>query len=163
MANPLIYRKRLIPMECALLDKDEYLYVSENLIITRWNTIRPKKNLSHGISAYFLDKGIKVSKFYDHQHQLLSWYCDIITHEYQKESNTYIVTDLLADVLVFPDGSVKVVDLDELAEATEKKLLTEEQLLLSLHQLNDLLQLIYQGKFARLQKVLDDAEAGASA
>lgn len=158
MNHPTLYRKRLIPDECVRLDKDKILSVKENLIITSWETIRPKKELSHGMSAFFLDKGIKVSKFYNHENQLICWYCDIITSEYHAETNTYVIIDLLADVLVYPNGTVKVVDLDELAEATEQKLITEEQLLRSLRQLNWLLQYIYNGKFVKLQQIIDDAE-----
>ena len=64
MKRPILYRKRLIPEECILLKDDELLYRDEKKIITRWNTLRPKKDLHHGFSCYFLDKGIKVSKFY---------------------------------------------------------------------------------------------------
>lgn len=155
MTKPTLYRKRLIPNECNLLENDEILYLDENLIITRWKTIRPKKELSHGLSAFFLDKGVKVSKFYNHQDQLICWYCDIITHTHDPKTNTYIMTDLLADVLVYPDGTVKVVDLDELAQAAEKKLITEKQLFMALKQLDWLLQVIYSGKFETLQAQLE--------
>ena len=47
-----------------------------------------------------------------------------MSYEYTEETDTYIVTDLLADVIVYPDGFVKVVDLDELGEALEKGLLS---------------------------------------
>lgn len=155
MPEPLLYRKRLIPDECILLKDDEILHLEENLIVTRWKTIRPKKELSHGLSAYFLDKGIKVSKFFGHDGQLICWYCDIITHTYDKSTNTYIMTDLLADVLIYPDGSMKVADLDELALAAEKKLLPEEQLLLALRELDWLLQAVYSGSFRDLLTYLD--------
>ena len=113
MKRPILYRKRLIPEECILLKDDELLYRDEKKIITRWNTLRPKKDLHHGFSCYFLDKGIKVSKFYKADGSLICWYCDIVTHSYDKATDTYVFTDLLADVLVYPDGRVKVVDLDE--------------------------------------------------
>lgn len=156
MEKPILYRKRLIPDECIMLKNDEILYAEDDLIITRWKTIRPKKELSHGLSAYFLEKGIKVSKFYSHDDRLICWYCDIITHTFDKCANTCVVTDLLADVLVYPDGTVKVADLDELADAAEKKLLSREQLLISLRQLDWLLQIIYSGRFNELTKLIDD-------
>lgn len=154
MKQPVLYRKRLIPDECILLDHDEILHTEENLIITKWKTIRPKKELSHGLSAFFLDKGIKVSKFFDHDDRLICWYCDIITHTYDAASNTYVMIDLLADVLVYPDGTVKVADLDELADAAEQKLISQEQLLIALRQLDWLLQTIYSGRFKELQDYL---------
>ena len=104
MKRPILYRKRLIPEECILLKDDELLYRDEKKIITRWNTLRPKKDLHHGFSCYFLDKGIKVSKFYKADGSLICWYCDIVTHSYDKATDTYVFTDLLADVLVYPDG-----------------------------------------------------------
>lgn len=155
MPKLTLYRKRLIPDECIQLKNDEILYAEKDLIITKWNTIRPKKELSHGLSAFFLDKGIKISKFFDHANELICWYCDIITHTYDRDSNTYVMIDLLADVLVYPDGTVKVVDLDELALATEKKLLSEEQLLIALRQLDWLLQTIYSGRFRELLLYVD--------
>lgn len=57
-----------------------------------------------------------------------------------------------------PDGFVKVLDLDELAEATKQGLLSSEELQLSLIQLNKLLQCIYDQKFRELQKVLEEIE-----
>ena len=48
-------------------------------------------------------------------------------------------------MLIYPSGLIKVVDLDELAEAVEKKLITTEQLLDSLRKLDALLRLIYDG------------------
>ena len=56
MKRPTLYRKRLIPEECILLKDDELLYRDEKTIITRWNTLKPKKDLHHGFSCYFLDK-----------------------------------------------------------------------------------------------------------
>ena len=55
--KPILYRKRLIPNECIRLDQDEILLHKEQLLVTRWNTIRPKKDLDHGISCFLLDKG----------------------------------------------------------------------------------------------------------
>lgn len=155
MQKPVLYRKRLIPDECILLKNDEILHAQGNLIVTKWNTLRPKKELSHGLSAFFLDRGIKISKFYNHAGELICWYCDIITYTYDRDTDTYVMTDLLADVLVYPDGTVKVVDLDELALATEKKLISEEQLLIALRQLDWLLQTIYSGSFHELLQYVD--------
>ena len=69
-----------------------------------------------------------------------------------------MVTDLLADVILYPDGFVKVVDLGELAEAFEKRLLSEELLKKALRQTNQLLTLIYSGGFSSLQSVINDIE-----
>lgn len=153
-----IYRKRIIPQECILLENDILLHRDPEVIITKWTTIHPKKTLHHGYSCYFLDRGFKVSKFYDHQGQLISWYCDIITHSYDAASDTYIFTDLLVDVIVYPDGFVRVVDLDELADAARDGLISPDQMQLALRRTDKLLALIYKGAFPRLQKYIEDYE-----
>ena len=150
MKIPTLYRKRLIPDECVLLKDDILLWRDDEVIITKWNTLKPKKNLHHGFSCYFLSQGIKVSKFYGHDNQLLYWYCDIVEHSYDESTDTYIFTDLLADVIIEPDGFVKVVDLEELADAVEAHIITQEQLNRSLRTLNNLLTQIYRGEFGRL-------------
>lgn len=153
--NPVkLYRKRIIPDECLLLKDDEICRSDDEVVITKWNTINPKLEFSHGCSCYFLKQGIKVSKFYRHDGSLLYWYCDIVDYSFDEAEQSMTVTDLLADVIIFPDGSMKVVDLDELADACEKGLLSRELLCSSLRRLNDLLSLIYRDKFDRLQNYL---------
>ena len=158
MSDLKLYRKRIIPDECILLEEDEILYHDPEVIITKWNTIRPKKTLHHGYSCYFIDRGYKVSKFYDHDSNLISWYCDIIDHTYDPAENAYVFTDLLIDVIVYPDGFVRVVDLDELADAQRDGLITQEQMQLSLRRCDKLLSLIYKGAFHKLQKYIEDYE-----
>jgi predicted RNA-binding protein associated with RNAse of E/G family len=160
MGELKLYRKRIIPQECILLEDDILLYRDNEVIITKWNTIRPKKTLSHGYSCYFLERGFKVSKFYDHDDRLISWYCDIIDTACSSEdgTETYIFTDLLADVVVYPDGRVRVVDLDELADAQRDHLIQPEELQAALRHLDKLLTIIYKGAFSTLQKYVDDQE-----
>lgn len=158
MSNIKLFRKRIIPDECLLLEDDVILYQDQEVIITRWNTIRPKKTLHHGYSCYFMERGFKVSKFYDHDNNLISWYCDIIKHSYDAAANAYIFTDLLVDVIVYPDGFVRVVDLDELADAVRDHLLSPEDMQLALRRTDKLLTLIYKGSFPRLQKYIEDYE-----
>lgn len=151
-----LYRKRFIPAECILLKDDIIVKQDEEVLITRWNTLNPKAEFSHGSSCYFLKEGLKVSKIYRHDGSLLRWYCDIVDFSYDAESRALTVIDLLADVIIYPDGRMKVVDLDELAEAAEENLITKEQMISCLHSLNHLLSLIYRDKFDRLQAYLDN-------
>lgn len=150
-----IYRKRLIPAECILLKDDIIVEQNDDMIITKWKTLNPKISFSHGCSCYFLNEGVKVSKFYRQDNSLLYWYCDVVSYQYDKEENILTVTDLLADVIIHPDGHVKVVDLDELAEAFDKGLISGEQMSACLRQLNNLLTLIYRDKFDRIQDHLE--------
>lgn len=150
-----IYRKRIIPAECLLLKDDTIVMQDAESVITKWNTINPKPAFSHGSSCFFLKDGIKVSKIYRSDNTLLYWYCDIVEYAFDPEDEAMTVTDLLADVIVYPEGLVKVTDLDELAEALEKDLITKEQMTACLRSLNHLLSLIYRDKFDRLQSRLD--------
>ncbi len=158
MNFPKLYRKRIIPEECVLLKDDIILLFEENLIITKWNALKPKKNLHHGYSCYLLDKGIKFSKFYKEDNSLLYWYCDIIESAFSEIRNEYVMTDLLADVIIYPDGFVKVIDLEELVIALEKELLTQSQLKNSILTLDRLLRLIYSGEFKTYQNLLEQYE-----
>jgi predicted RNA-binding protein associated with RNAse of E/G family len=152
MADPTLYRKRLIPDECVLLKDDTVLYRDSQIIVTGWNSLKPRKDLHHGCSCYYLSEGIKVSRFYLEDNSLICWYCDIIDYVYHKDTDTYIVTDLLADVIVYPDGFVKVVDLDELVTARQSGILSDSMLNAALLRLDHLLNIIYRGDFPKLQK-----------
>ena len=144
--KPVLYRKRLIPSECIRLDNDEILLRSDSLLVTRWKTIRPKKELSCGASCYLLDKGWKISRFLNHSGDLICWYCDIIDYTWDAQTDTYVFTDLLADVLLYPSGEVRVVDLDEVAQALEEGLLTQAQAGCWLRRLDGLLHEAYAGR-----------------
>ncbi len=150
-----LYRKRIIPAECFLLEDDVIVEQTEDRIITKWNTIRPKADFDHGTSCYFLQDGVKISKFYRSDGELLYWYCDIVQYDFSEDGSSLTVTDLLADVIIYPSGRFKVVDLDELADAKEQGLITDEQLINCLRQLNDLLSIIARDKFDKYQACLD--------
>lgn len=165
MTYPTLYRKRIIPDECIQLKDDRILHCSEDIILTKWNAIHPKKDLHHGYSCYFLKEGFKVSKFYCEDCSLLYWYCDIVEYEYRREDNSLVSLDLLADVIVYPDGFVKVMDLDELALSMDNSTdnssggaLSMDLLKKCLIRLNKLLQIIYNGNFHTLQKYIDEIE-----
>ncbi|MBR1471753.1 MAG: DUF402 domain-containing protein [Lachnospiraceae bacterium] len=155
--EPVLFRKRLIPQECVQLKDDVILACNDTIILTKWNALKPKKDLHHGYSCYFRKEGYKVSKFYTADNTLLYWYCDIVDFE-QTEDNRLIVTDLLADVIIYPDGFVKVVDLDEMVTCLDQQFITLEQLKHSLTQLDKLLQIIYQDKFDTLTIYIEEEE-----
>ncbi|MBR1929959.1 MAG: DUF402 domain-containing protein [Lachnospiraceae bacterium] len=150
-----LYRQRLLPQECLLLKDDIIVAANDEVVITKWHTINPKTAFDHGCSCYLLKEGIKVSKFYRADNSLLYWYCDIVHYEYREDENTLIATDLLADVIIYPDGRYKVVDLDELAEAMEHGTITNELVAFCLRSLHNLLSLLYRDKFDRLQAYLE--------
>lgn len=151
----ILYRRRLIPNETILLKDDVILYQDDTVIITKWKTIKPRKDMDHGFSAYLLKEGIKVSKFYRADNSLLYWYCDIVDYELDYEKSTCISTDLLVDVLLYPDGQIKVLDLDELAEASIKGLIHTEQLHSSLVRADKLLNIMYRNEFGKYTELID--------
>ena len=156
MTNPTLYRRRIIPDECVMLKDDIILYCSRERIVTSWNTLHPKKDLHHGMSCYFLQEGFKVSKFCHEDDSLLYWYCDIVDFNYHPGDNSLIVTDLLADVIIYPDGFVKVVDLDELVAALESRSISLDTLKSSFMRLDKLLNLIYSNQFDTLKAYIEN-------
>lgn len=154
-----LYRKRMIPEEIIHLKDDIILHLDANTIITRWNSLKPRKDFSNGISAYFLDEGFKISKIFDKHQKLVYWYCDIIEYEYKELEQTYIFTDLLADVVVYPDNSLRVLDLDEIGDALESRLITKEKAIKALRLCNRLLEHIYAGEFRKYQNLINQYES----
>lgn len=151
-----MYRKRLIPDECILLKDDIIVEKDTDKIITKWQTLHPKPDFSHGTSYYCLKEGWKISIFYKSDNSVAYTYCDIIDTSYDADTDTYVFTDLLADVIIENNGFVRVVDLDELAEACSDGIISNDMLVRSLHQLNTLLTIIYNGEFEKYLSVIKE-------
>lgn len=147
MKKPCIYRKRYIPYETVDITGDELIFRSDELIITRWNAIKPRADFAKGISFTFLNEGYKISRYYDHNGNFLYWYCDIIEVQYNQTDDAYTLVDLLVDVKIMADGTLQVLDTGELAEALEMKLISLEQACQGLKTMDQLLDLVYSGEF----------------
>lgn len=156
MENIKLYRRRYIPDEIVHLKDDKIISADDEKIITKWEVLKKRTDFSHGASCYFLKKGIKVSKFIDENENILYWYCDIINYEYNEAENSYVFNDLLIDVIIYPDGFVKVVDMEEIADALEKGLIDEEIVKSSLRKTNALLTDIYNGKLDEYTNAIKD-------
>ena len=152
---PTLYRKRLIPDECIHLKDDIIVYSDDNCLITQWETLHPKQDLSHGVSFYCISNGWKISKFFDSAHNLRHIYCDIIDPSFDSDPETYVFTDLLADVIIDNNGLVRVVDLDELADAHKEHVISDQLLDTALRRLDSLLNVIYSGEFKEYVNKLD--------
>lgn len=147
----ILYRKRFIPFECVQLKDDEILESNDEILLTRWNALHTRcDELAKGYSCCYLNRGIRVSKFLREDGSLILWYFDIVTYEKNPEENSLTIIDLLADVVVTVDGKVKVLDLDELSEAFETKLIDEDLLKKSLLSLSKLLKEIYSEGIEKL-------------
>ena len=147
MSEFKLYRKRYIPQETICLKDDCLVSHTEDTLITTWKTLNPKAAFSHGASCYFLKEGFKLSKFYKHDGSLLYYYCDIIEFINTPGDPSLTAVDLLADVVIYPDGTIQVLDLDELADAYKQSLITDAQLTDALYKLNHLLTIIQTGHF----------------
>ena len=142
-----LFRRRYIPDEIKELKDDIVLSVTDDMILTKWNVLKPRKDIARGVSAYFIDKGIKVSKVYDSEDNLVYWYCDIVETVHEKDSQKYVFNDL-----------VKVVDIDEFADIMDEKRLDNTVIAKALRSADALLKVIYAGQFERYTKIIDDAE-----
>ena len=145
--KPKIFRKRYIPLEIVDISSDEVIYRDEGELITRWNVIKPRKDFSNGVSYTFLKDGFKVGRFYDDQGKFLYWYCDIIDVVYEEEYDRYTLVDLLIDIKIMPDGKIRLLDADELADAAQKGLINLEEVCRALKKMDNLLKMIYSQDF----------------
>ena len=149
-----LYRKRFIPDELKLLSDDKILYADNDIIITSWNTLKPRSDFASGISAYYRKEGFKISRHYGADGTVTRWYCDIV--EESQTENGLVFSDLLIDVVIYPDGTVRVVDLDEAADALEQGLITADMLARALRSTNQLLTCIHQGRFSALTACMSE-------
>lgn len=155
MEKPALYRRRFMPEETVLLKNDVVTHMDDEIIVTKWRALKPRADLHSGSSCYFLRRGFKVSRFFGHDLRCLYHYCDIIETVRDPVINAIVFNDLLVDVIVHSDGSVRVADLGELPEAVERGLITHETAMLALRQAAELLDIIYAGRFAELTAYLD--------
>lgn len=152
MENLKIYRKRIIPQELVDLKDDEIILKNDDVVVTRWKALKPRRDFSKGSSCYFLKRGFKISRFLDKRDRLVYYYCDIIDTKFDEEQNSFTFLDLLADVIIYPSGFVRVVDLEEISEALDKGLISIEQAKQALNRLSELLKIIYSGGLKNMIK-----------
>lgn len=151
----ILYRKRHIPQECFRMDKDEVVYLDDSTLVTRWKTIKPHPDFASGISFHDFNNHWKISRLAKKDGSLYYWYCDIVNVTIDKMASSYTIEDLLVDIVVFPDGTVRVVDLDELAQAFDKGLISGKLLSTALKSADALLRLIQNGGFKKYQERIE--------
>jgi len=141
-----LYRRRFIPNETIELRNDQIIRADDSIIVTKWNTIKPKAGFSHGVSCYFLGLGWKISRFLNDSGECVYTYCDIIEPIRDADENSILINDLLVDIIVYNNGEVKVVDLGEVAEALENGLIDAGTAAKALRRTDELLGVIYEGR-----------------
>jgi uncharacterized protein len=147
MKKPIVIRKRIIPDEAVDISGDVMVFRDDHLLITEWKPIKKRQDIFGGRSFTFLKEGYKISQFLGEKGELLYWYCDIIEVEYNENEDRYVLTDLLVDVKVMPDGRVLVLDVDELSDVLEDGRVGKEQASKALRILSKLLEMAYEGYF----------------
>lgn len=156
MSNIKLFRRRFIPDEITELKDDHIIMFKEDIIITKWNVLKPRHDINNGISAYFIKDGIKVSKIFNEAGQFVYWYCDIIETTHNEKDNSYTFNDLLVDILVYPDGHVEVVDMDEFADAMEEGILKTSTIAFAMRSADSLLKTIYSGNFRKYTDYIEN-------
>ncbi len=139
-----ITRKRYIPNELIRLDEDVIHFLSDIMMVTSWKTIKERSDFTGGISVYYFDEGWKVSLVLRKDLSIYHWYIDIMDVSFNK---TRIDTvDMLLDVVIEKDGSIQVLDCDELAEVMDRGLVSSAFCSLALRRIDKLLRKIYHGE-----------------
>lgn len=138
-----IIRKRHIPEEEVDISNDEVIFHDDDIIVTKWLPIHKRQDIARGISCLFLKKGIKISKMYSPENNLVYTYCDIVKCHYKDDC--LIVEDLLVDIVVYPDKTYKVLDLDELVLLAKQNKIEIKTVYEALEKLDYLLKDIYEG------------------
>lgn len=157
MKDIKLIRKRFVPPEEFELSKDIILHVDSETVITKWDVIRKRSDFDNGVSIYYINRGYKVSQFFK-DGKLVYTYCDIIN--FKIDGNRYTCEDLLADVIIYPNGFVKVVDVKEIADCLEDNSITIDLAKKALVALDDLLDEIYKGNLDKLLKPLEGFDYG---
>lgn len=150
-----LFRRRYIPNECIELKDDEILCLNDELLVTRWRPLKKREDFAGGISVFFFDKGLKVSRIVDCNGHVIHWYCDIVDYVRDTSSDSLTCEDLLLDVIVYPDGHTRILDCDEAADALDHGLISSAQLSHALRSLDDLLRTIAHGEFKQIQDLLE--------
>ncbi len=158
--NLQLFRKRHIPEECIPLKNDTILFWDDSRLVTAWNVLKPRSDFASGISLFDFEKHWKITRVAKADGSLYHWYCDImkvhISEDKEANTSTYLMEDLLIDIVVEPDGSVHVLDLDEAAEAFERGLISGSDLTLALNAADALLRIIRNGEFKEYQKIVEE-------
>lgn len=153
---PVIVRTRHIPDEYIELKGDEILFYEGDLMITRWKTLKPREDFAGGTSAYVSDKGYKVTRVINKDGLFEHWYIDIIRTHKTIAKNTVIYEDLLLDVVIYEDGSYRILDLDELLDSYREKSVDETLFIEALSKLEVLLRDIYSGEIKKTMKLIEE-------
>jgi predicted RNA-binding protein associated with RNAse of E/G family len=98
----------------------------------------------------FKNRWYDIGKFYDQSGKWLGYYCDIIQPVRKllaDQSRTVRLTDLYLDLWISAENGFLILDENELADAVEKRYLTEKMARRARDQLNILVEMIRSKEF----------------
>lgn len=98
--------------------------------------------------TYFKD-GFKISKFFGPDGEFLYYYCDIIDYTYDENEDTYIFIDLLVDVKFYPGNKIEFLDFDELQEAYNNGMISDDYLIKAISTVTKVAQIIKNGEIEK--------------
>ncbi len=150
-----LYRKRHIPSEDLLLKDDVILFQSADYIVTKWNVPKNRSDFNNGYSILDFKNHIKFSKILNDD-KLVYYYIDIV--DYEIAENTCRSIDLLVDIVIMPNGNIKVLDLEELEDASKSNLITIDDVFRALKYTNNFLEKIYNDDIKQYFEIFDKYE-----
>ncbi len=111
------------------------------------------ENGYRGILFEFVDEWYEIIKIWDHDGDLVGYYCNINAPPVMFDGG-YEITDLFLDLWVYPDLECIVLDEDELLEAVERNLIDPELKEKAQKVLAGLVAMVKSGKFP--PKIVDE-------
>lgn len=92
------------------------------------------------LTYYFVRKGFTISKVFGKSGEFLYYYCDVMQMR-QVGRLRYVMVDLLLDLIIYPDGNYHLIDIDEFADAVEKRKIKRKQEVYALRTLDTMIRL----------------------
>ena len=102
----------------------DFINVKEKILIPNGKCIMD--NNYKWLEFYDYSSKVKLTAIYDENNEIIEWYFDI-AREIGKDNGVPYEDDLYLDVVVTPNGDIKLLDEDELKEAYNKREMTTEE------------------------------------
>lgn len=136
--SDLIYAVESFKEENCNIDVSYYNFKNADIKIVTSNGKVIIDNNYKLLGFYDYNSKVKLSAFYDNNNEIIEWYFDI-AKEIGKEKNVPYEDDLYLDVVVRPDGVIKLLDENELKHALDKYEITNEEYKMAYEEANKLI------------------------
>lgn len=141
------YKMKLTSNKLEDISDDKVLFQNDEIMVTDFSPKSSSMGTSRVLSFCLFKNNWQISANFDQEGHFRYWYCDIVDYSVNRENNSLTITDLAADVAVFPDNYVSVMDLDELGELIDTESISKEMSVKALKSAQALLKLVYDGQF----------------